>query len=90
MSAKKVAGLTGPQIEELRRLGKGRQSTYGYARARVQNNLYYGKRLVRFVDDEGREVEPHHMGLSNPAATGCEITEAGRRVLTQVRERMAK
>jgi hypothetical protein len=62
--------LTPAQVDELKRLAKGRQSTFGASRARVQGNLHKSL-LVRFLDDDGNEVD-------RDFATECEITEAGR------------
>ena len=77
-----AAVLTMAQAAELRRLLKGRQPTYGASRARVQNNLYYRRRYVRFIDIDGNYVSPHVMGMS-ALADWCEITDEGRKALAE-------
>ena len=42
--------LTAPQMDELRRLAREPQHTFGRARTRVQNSLV-GKGLARYEDD---------------------------------------
>ena len=74
--------LTKAQVEELKRLAREPQPTYGCSRARVQNNLYYGRGYVRFLDQDGNSIAPHIMGL-NPCTEVCEITPAGREALAQ-------
>jgi hypothetical protein len=74
--------LTKAQVDELRFLSREKRPTYGASRARVQNNLYYGLRYVRFIDFEGKEVHPHEMGIKAPDVEWCEITDAGRQALT--------
>ena len=76
--AELIRKLTGPQIDELRRLARQRQVTYGRDRTRVQNILV-AQGLAKFVD------------IVNDY---CEITDAGREALVSAerakRTRMAK
>jgi len=72
--------LTPAQIAELKRLAVEPQPTYGAGRARVQNNLYYRFRLVRFLNMDGNVIAPHVYGL-NAGADRCEITDEGRAAL---------
>lgn len=65
--------LTKAQITELKRLAREPQPTFGRARARVQNNLYYKFHLVRFLDMDGNVLALHVYGL-NAGADRCEIT----------------
>ena len=73
---------TKAQLDELRRLARGRQTTYGSARTRVQNNLVI-MRLARFLLD-GKPLD----GVTGPLGfkhftDECEITEAGRAALAE-------
>lgn len=73
--------LTKPQWEELKRLGKERQTTYGTHRARVQNNLVLAG-FAQQVDEEGTVIP-----FLNPVlhmknySEYCEITPEGREKL---------
>jgi hypothetical protein len=60
--------LTDPQADELGKLLRSRQNTYGKARARVQNALVR-LGLARFTDDSGAPADH---------GTYCEATPAGR------------
>ena len=55
------ASLTEPQADELRRLKRARQHTFGSSRARVQNTLV-AMRLASFVEDD-RYCEATSAGL---------------------------
>jgi hypothetical protein len=68
------AKLTGPQLEELRKLAQKPQNTYGKARARVQGNLV-GMGLAEFADDKGNYASPLD-------GERCQITDRGRQMLT--------
>lgn len=77
--------LTKPQSEELQRLARGRQSTRGGHRARVQNSLR-AKGLAQFCDADGgqRELSIYEIvgSYGNPREF-CEITRAGRELLKE-------
>ncbi len=75
--------LTAAQRQELARLSKGRQATYGASRARVQNNLVVIG-LARYLNDDGVAFSVGDLGLGR---SQCEITEAGRRVLAEHKSR---
>lgn len=65
--------MTKPRLEELGRLRRGRQSTYGSSRARVQRTLAEAG-FARFVDERGRDATERD-------ADFCVITDAGRKRL---------
>ncbi len=61
------------QLDELKRLARGPQNTYGSARTRVQNNLF----LMRYAIFKA-DGKPCDEGWN---ADACEITEDGRAAL---------
>lgn len=82
MNEKQIAAkLTKTQWDELKRLGKERQNTYGSARARVQNNLVVAG-FAQQVDEDGT-VHPfiNWTTLRKNYTEFCEITPAGREKL---------
>lgn len=66
--------LTKPQLEELKRVAKQPQPTFGSSRVRVQNALF-NKGFVKYMDAGGRSVS------ASDFADTCEISEAGRLAL---------
>ena len=82
MNEKQIAvKLTDPQWDELTRLAKERQNTYGAGRARVQNNLVsFG--FARQIDEKGTEVPfLNSITFLKNYSEFCEITPAGREKL---------
>jgi len=68
--------LTKPQLEELRRLAREPQPTYGSSRVRVQNNLV-AKDLAAYIDENGKPNTYERSWVPDR----CVITTKGRAVL---------